>query len=161
MVIGALTNHPANMSAAIGELSETTVDHARLGLVIETALGELRGGGMPGLSWLTRLLDRCVMQAGVRFAAPLLLFRKALHCLQGVLADIDPRFDADRVLLQEFMARLVREWPMRAFAVPWDNSFATHLSNAELQGLMMTLPLAAARGWLGRLSAAERQAQSA
>jgi len=148
MMIGALTGSRGTVGDAIAELSESTVDRARLGPVIESALGELHGGGLPGIWWLTRLLDRCVGNAGVRFAAPLLLFRKALHSLQGVLADIDSQFDADRILWQEFMGRYVREWPMRAFALPWDNSFPTHVSNAEVQSLMMTLPFAAARGWL-------------
>ena len=42
---------------------------------------------LPGLLWLTELLDNAV-QVGVRFDAQMLLLRKMLHALEGVIADM-------------------------------------------------------------------------
>lgn len=161
MVVGAMMDSTAMVAAAVEDLATGAVDREQLRAVVEKVIGELRGRSLPNLAWLTRLLDRSVVEGGVRFEANLLLFRKALHCLQGVLADVDPQFDVDRVLLQEVMARYWREWPMRAFALPWDHCFATHISHAEVQGLMMALPLVAGRAWLEQVSrGAKREAHA-
>lgn len=161
MVVGALMDSAAMVAAAVEDLATGAVDRERLRAVVGKAVDELRGRSLPTLAWLTRLLDRCVVEGGVRFEANLLLFRKTLHSLQGVLADVDPQFEVDRVLLREVIARYGREWPMRAFALPWDHSFATHVSNAEVQGLMMTLPFMAGRAWLEQFSrGVRREAQS-
>ena len=56
--------------------------------VVEPWLKRIRQGSFPGLSWLVGLLDEAVRTAGLRFAADLMLFRKSLHTLEGVIAEI-------------------------------------------------------------------------
>ena len=90
----------------------------------------------------------CRRSARLRVGADLLLFRKALHTLEGVEADIGAGASrVDDVLLGEFFRHLGDEWPQRWLALPGCRAFATRLSNADLARLMLGLPLAAARLW--------------
>jgi hypothetical protein len=41
------------------------------------------------------------------------------------------------------------EWPYRWLVLPDNRGFATRLSNADLVGVVMNLPLTATRFWLG------------
>jgi hypothetical protein len=51
----------------------------------------------------------------------------------------------DQVLLEAFLRHLAAEWPLRWLAWPHSRAFATRLSNADLAGLALGLPWAAAR----------------
>lgn len=148
LVQGALAHHRTLIAAALHALSRKTPEPGALTPVLDAALAELRPARLPDLHWFIRLLDRATAHGGVRLDPALLLFRKALHSLEGVLGDLDPGFDVDDVLRAEFLTVLTREWPARAWALPWDRSFPTHLSNADLHALLCALPLAAARAWM-------------
>jgi ubiquinone biosynthesis protein len=98
--------------------------------------------------WLTELLDNAV-QVGVRFDAQMLLLRKMLHALEGVIADMGAdRTCIDAVLLSDFFTRMAIEWPYRWLAPPDSRAFVTRLSNADLAGVTMNMPLTAIRFWL-------------
>ena len=95
------------------------------------------------------LLDEAVQAARLRVGADLLLFRKSLHTLEGVVADIgagESRVDA--VLLPAFLHHFAVEWPQRWLAWPDSRAFATRLSNGDLAQWMLNFPWAATRFWL-------------
>ena len=95
------------------------------------------------------LLDEAVQTARLRVGADLLLFRKTLHTLEGVVADIGAEASPiDAVLLGEFLHQLVVEWPQRWLALPHSRAFATRLSNADLAQWVLTLPWAMTQLWL-------------
>ncbi|MBV6342558.1 MAG: AarF/UbiB family protein [Candidatus Magnetobacterium sp. LHC-1] len=60
------------------------------------------------------LLDRLAIK-GVKFPSDLLLFRKAIFTLKGVLLELDPDFDMDRPLVEFINALLLCELPLRWF----------------------------------------------
>jgi hypothetical protein len=104
------------------------------------------------LLWLLDLLDGAV-QVGVRFDATMLLLRKMLLTLEGVIADLGAdRTCIDTVLLGDFFASIAIEWPYRWLVPPNNRAFATRLSNIDLASVMMRLPETAIRYWLGRAS---------
>jgi ubiquinone biosynthesis protein len=106
---------------------------------------------VPGLSWLIALLDEASQKARLRVAADLLLFRKSLHTLEGVIAEIgDGRVQIDDVLLVDFLGYLACELPRRWQAAPSSRAFATHLSNADLTLALLDSPAAFARFWTGK-----------
>jgi hypothetical protein len=95
------------------------------------------------------LLDEAVQTARLRVGADLMLFRKALHTLEGVVADTGAGpHPIDEVLLGEFLRHLATEWPRRWLAPPDCRAFATRLSNADLARFTLNLPWAVARSWL-------------
>jgi ubiquinone biosynthesis protein len=151
IILGAVTLDERRVAAALAMLSEQRdVDPAVVLPVIRSALGRLREGQLPGLLWLTELLDNAV-QVGVRFDAGMLLLRKMLHALEGVIADIGAdRACIDTVLLGQFLAQMANEWPSRWIAWADSRGFPTRISNTDLAGVMMSLPLAATRFWLRR-----------
>jgi hypothetical protein len=100
-----------------------------------------------GVRWLMGLLDEAVQTA--RASRDLLLFRKTLHTLEGVVADVGAgEGQIDDVLLGEFLRHLVVEWPQRWLTPLGSRAFATRLSNADLAGFLLNLPLAVPRFWL-------------
>ncbi|MEZ5889744.1 MAG: AarF/UbiB family protein [Xanthobacteraceae bacterium] len=149
IVLGAVTLDADRIAQALAALSEQpdSLPDA-VTPVIHAALGRLRALRLPGLLWLTDLLDNA-LHAGMRFDAKMLVMRKMLHTLEGVIADIGAdRSCIDAVLISEFFRRMAVEWPYRWLAPPDSRAFATRLSNADLAGVTMSMPFAAMRFWL-------------
>ncbi len=153
LLLGALGLDVERMAAAVMQLSRRTVPLSSLRDVLLSSLRDRRRPVFPGLSWLTGLLDQLALRAGVRFHANLLLFRKSLLTLEGVLGDLtqaQPRGSAallDGVVMGRFLAQWAAEWPGRLVAPFAAKSPATHISNADLLQLAWASPITFGR-WL-------------
>ena len=112
VVLGAVRLDSARIAAALADLSVRTPSLASLDAPIAVALRQVRRGAVPGLSWLMELLDNTAF-AGVVYPAELLLFRKAVFVLQGVIHDIDPEASIDRLFSKVLVQRLAGELPRR------------------------------------------------
>ena len=83
------------------------IDRPALAAVVDGWLKRIRRGMRPGFFWLTGMLDEAVSMARVRFASDLMLFRKSLHTLDGVIAEISAgQIRIDDVLLLDFFGHL-------------------------------------------------------
>lgn len=145
ILVGALTVDSERIGDAIADLAEGGVDEDALGRVVGEHVQRLSEGTWPGVSWLTDLMDAAVSQARARFGQNLILFRKVLHTLKGVLADVSEPCRIDVVLALAFMRQLGREWGQRALAAPLSRDFPTRVSNAELWHLYLSAPLLGSR----------------
>jgi ubiquinone biosynthesis protein len=150
IILGAMTLHAEGIVTTLAGLAERgRVDRPALEAVVHAWLGRVRQGRFPGFTWLMGLLDEAFQAARLRVGSDLLLFRKTLHTLEGVVADIGAADgQVDEVLLAEFLRHLAAEWPLRWLAPPDSRAFATRLSNADLARWMLSLPWAATRFWL-------------
>lgn len=88
-----------------------------------------------------RLLEH-VSYEGVVFPSDLMLFRKAIFTLEGVLYDLHPQFDMDTFVFKYMAGLLAQEMPQRfgnALFLQSDKAehYQSHLSNGDLQALMM------------------------
>ena len=119
--------------------------------MIRTILRDIRWGALPGTDWLTRLFDSLVLNARVRFSGDLLLFRKVLLTIEGVLCDLletdtrHARQVLDAAVLAEFLQHWLAEWPTRIAASLNARSPATHISISDLLSLFAGIPLTWAR----------------
>lgn len=149
ILLGAATMHAERIVAVL----ESLADPGRLQLpvlrrVVATALRRLRQGQFPGFQWLVAMLDDAVMNAGLRVPADLLMFRKTLHTLEGVVGCLGLSGNAvDELLVRTFFRHFAHEWPQRWFALPNSRNFATRLSNADLTRTIWSLPWTATRFW--------------
>jgi ubiquinone biosynthesis protein len=152
IIFGAIAFDRSHIASLIEDLAEEgPVDRPALLSVVECQLKRVRHGTMPGLNWLTGLLDAAVIEAGIRLAPDLLLFRKSLLTLEGVVAEVGGGvIPFDDVLLAEFFRHFAWEWPRRLLAMPESREFATRLSNLDLFKSLLDAPFTAARFWLGR-----------
>ncbi len=150
ITLAALALDAERLAAVLAGLAGSRrVDAAALGAVVRAGLRRVRQGQFPGFTWLMGLLDEAFQTARLRVSAELMLFRKALHTLEGVVADVGAGEDrVDRVLQAGFLRRLASEWPRRWLARPNSRAFATRLSNADLAGLVLGLPWTVTRFWL-------------
>ncbi len=153
LLLGALTLDTGRMQQILTSMSRSPPAGEALAGVLRRALRELRRGATPGVAWLTRLLDRVVVEAGVRLKPEFLLFRKTLLTLEGVLADLARSDEGtggvflDEALLGGFLRQFAAEWPDR-FRRPLDSrAFNTHLSTGDLLGLLWSSPMIYARYW--------------
>lgn len=144
---GAVTLDRGRIATAVAGLAPGGVDHTRLRDVVAAAVRRVRRGTWPGLRWLLDLLDQAAQQANARFPADTLLFRKALHTLEGVLADTSPRLALEPALAGAALGELVREVPWRLRLSPQSRAFGSQLSSLELLGLGFGGPGAAVRFW--------------
>jgi ubiquinone biosynthesis protein len=149
-LLAAMTLDADHVLTTLEALAERPPDRPALRSAVDAALRRVRWGQLPGLTWLTGLLDEAALSARLRVGGDLLLFRKTLHTLEGVLADVGAGAgQTDDVLLGEFLRHLAAEWPWRWLALPGCRAFATRLSNLDLTRLTLGLPAAAVRLWAG------------
>ena len=83
------------------------------------------------------------------FPENLMLFRKALLTLSGVVADITTAGSLDRVMLNQGLRQFSNEWPSRMFADPTSRSYGTHVANVELMELVGSWPATVNAYWQG------------
>lgn len=128
------------------------LDTAPLLRVVREHLRAIRQGRLPDLKWVLRLMDDAVERAGLRARGDLVLFRKSLYMLFGLVEEVggseSPLY---QTLLNEFTHRLATEWPQRWLSTPDSRDFPTRLSNADLTALAVSYPAVAARLWMAHL----------
>jgi len=119
--------------------------------ILGRRLQELRWGSLAGINWLTTLLDQLVLEAGLRLDPNLLLFRKSLLTLDGVVGDLTGMKKQaanallDEAVMADFIEHWIFEWPRRFFAPFEERSFRTHISAADLVRLIWSAPLTLGR----------------
>lgn len=144
MFLGAISLSGRRIMKAVRALALSVSDEDAAREAIRRSLRRVRRDQVPGPSWFTDLFED-LMGNGVRFPANLVLFRKSLFTLEGVVKDIDPDCSIRRIFLREALLRLALEWPRRYIALPWSKSFATHISNADLIKLYLGTPITVAK----------------
>ena len=144
--------HHARCFADRGRVSGT--QHAAAGqpvglaCVVDNWLRRVRCGQLPGLTWLVGMLDEATQSARLRVGPDLMMFRKSLHTLEGVVNDLGAEdAEIEKTLLGEFVIQFGKEWPERWFSLPTSRAFATRLSNIDITATILSLPLAVARFW--------------
>ncbi len=95
------------------------------------------------------MLDDAVQTARLRVSGDMMLFRKTLHTLEGVVADVGARGQIDNVICSEFLRNFALEWPQRWLQAPTSRDFATRLSNFDLARTLMSGPSTFGRLWCG------------
>lgn len=148
LLLGAMQRDAGVATRATEALADRVVDAHTLRDRVGSAVQSLPPFAPPGVHWLTALLDGLVVSNAARFAGDLMLFRKSLLTLEGVVADVCDAVDVDAVLMQAVMRQLADEWPRRMLSFPMSRSFGTHLSNADLWSAAWSVPAAATRHWL-------------
>jgi ubiquinone biosynthesis protein len=149
LALAAVTFDAARIVAILESLSERRQANVTvLRQIADNWLRSVRRGHLPGLSWIIGLLDEAHRLARLRVGPDLMLLRKSLLTLEGVVGELGAAgFQMDEVLLAEFTRQFSREWPERWFSLPTSRSFATRLSNLDLASTILEMPLAAARFW--------------
>ncbi len=151
VLLSAIMLDATRITAVLTTLADVPrIDGDALSGVVHAWLRRIRHGQFPGLSWLTGMLDDATQNAGLRVSADLMLFRKSLLTLEGVVAEVGEQSgQLDDVLIGEFLRHFAREWPKRWLSDPRSREFATRLSNFDLTKTMFRAPAAATRFWAG------------
>jgi ubiquinone biosynthesis protein len=103
-------------------------------------MGSPEFGRMSLIKRVFRLLELLTYE-GFVFPAELMLFRKAIFTLEGVLHDLWPAFDMDAAVVQYMMALMARDAPQRCLNLLFPmadrpENYTSLISNMELQSLM-------------------------
>lgn len=152
LVVAILTMDIPRLECVIPRLAQRIPDPSHVTDLLRCTLKELRWGAPFGFVWLNELLDQLTLRAGVQFHPNLLLFRKAVFTLRGVLSDLTGNDAAGGNLLDTVTAKeFLGQWPyelMKRWWVPFaSGSPATLLSNADLVSLMWGGPAVFSRWW--------------
>nr|VFK10233.1 MAG: ubiquinone biosynthesis protein [Candidatus Kentron sp. LPFa]VFK28466.1 MAG: ubiquinone biosynthesis protein [Candidatus Kentron sp. LPFa] len=151
LVLGAMTFDISRIVRAIEGLASSRPDHALVWKIAERALRRLHPYKFPGFDWLLKLLDDAKLLAEVRFPRDLLLFRKSVLTLEGVVADICANCHIGKVLPISAIHEFLHELLDRSTCSPLSRSFGTHVSNLDLLGLYWSLPMGIGRRWFDLL----------
>ena len=146
LVLGALGLNNALICRALEELCAVR-DPAALQAAVSESLTAVRWGRFPGFDWLTSLLDRLASNTSANFPDELVLFRKALLTLSGVVADISEQASIDAVLLESGAVHFFRHLSARLTSSAQSRHAGIHLSNTDLMGVWLGAPATAWRFW--------------
>ena len=147
LMLGALSFDVQRIIRAIVQLGRSRPDEAALRGVVEKSLDQVYRGRFPGFRWLLDLLDQAMLLAKMRFDKDLLLYRKSVLTLEGVIADISSQESFDRIMTSAALRRLSLEWGERIFALPTSRAFGSRVSNLDLMALYFGLPATMSRVW--------------
>lgn len=147
IVLGAISFDAQRIAQAIAHMTTANPHPDRLQRVAERALNTLLPGKLPGFRWLMDLLDEAMLSAQVQFDENLLLFRKSVLTIEGVVADVSSETSFEQVLPISAARQFLCEWTARWFASPLSRRFGTHVSNLDLLSLYWGIPLSATRYW--------------
>ncbi len=160
LLIATLNLDAGRMARIVERLADAPLDRSRALLPIRNALQALRIGDLPTLSSVFSMLDDVATDASVRFGGNLILFRKSVHSIQGVLHDLSPGFSMDRHLLLRTVEQAVSDLPRRWLSGPFSHGYGTHLSNFDLARLMTSGPSTLLRHLRGQTRLDRRRAGS-
>jgi predicted unusual protein kinase regulating ubiquinone biosynthesis (AarF/ABC1/UbiB family) len=146
-MLGALTLDAQRIAQEIEALALSPTNESAVRRVVDKALGKLYSGELPGFRWSQSLLDDASLSAGVKFGSELLLYRKSVLTIEGVVTDISNESSIEQVLPASAARQFLRELSARIFAQPTSRQFGTHLSNLDLLSLYWGGPMAATRFW--------------
>lgn len=144
--VAGITFDAPLLAANLASLASRRPDESVLRRVADAALSDVSPASPPGLTWLTRTLDRASL-SGIQFPGNALLFRKSLHTLIGVVEDVSPDVSMDQVMWTRGAAAFAGDLLSRGFAPPTGSAFAIRLSNADMLRAWWSLPLAPMRYW--------------
>lgn len=149
MILGAFTLNETRICRAVSSLGRNQPEESQLRVCVSDALREVRQGCFPGFDWSQRLLDRVAVGTGMGFPDNLVLFRKAILTLSGVVEDISANYSLDRVMLYSGLRQFSKELSTRVVTAPGSRAFGTHVSNADLIGLWSAWPSTSVAYWMG------------
>jgi ubiquinone biosynthesis protein len=149
LILAAIMCDARRIVAVLEKLSTRRhVNRSTLCSVVDNWLRRIRRGQFPGLNWLLGMFDDATQTAQLRLGPDLMMLRKALLTLEGVIDDLGAQgFQSEESLFRQFLIQFAIEWPERWVALPTSRAFATRLSNIDLAATMLGVPLGAARYW--------------
>lgn len=148
IVLGALSLNTQKICCAVTELGQVR-DPIALQTIVSESLPPLRQGRFPGFDWLSELLDRLSLQSVVRFPEELILFRKAVLTLNGVVADISGAASIDSVLISSGAVDFFHHLTTRLVTQAQSRHTGIHVSNRDLLDLWLGSPITIFRFWFG------------
>jgi ubiquinone biosynthesis protein len=148
IVLGALTLDESHICRTVATLARKPPAESLLRATVGDALRQVTRGTFPGFDWVLGLLDRLATSTNLGFSEDLIMFRKALLTLTGVIADISTQCSTEGVLISSAMRQFQRELASRPFVSVDSRDFGSHVSNMDLCHLWYTLPLTVTRYWL-------------
>lgn len=153
LLLAAMALDKGAVARAVSHLARGPLAEPALDDVLEERVNQLFQGTLPGVVWLTGLFDQLGLRAKARFSPDLLLFRKVLLTLDGLLADLVQAQQPtgaevlDAALGIKLLERWLDEWPERLLASPEATSPALHISNSDLLWLCLAGPATWMRWW--------------
>lgn len=147
LLLGFILNDQNRAIKAARSLTEGKLTHGQEVIIERKVLSiftSLPKFPLVHLEPLTRLLDELILD-GIRFPAELLMFRKSLFTLIGVLHDIDPEFNIDWHLTHSLFSQVLREVPNRLTHSPWSYNYPSQITTWDLRGVILRLSQIAAQ----------------
>ncbi len=145
IVLGALNLDETHICRTVATLARKPPPESLLRSAVADALRQVALGMFPGFDWVLGLLDRLATSTHMGFSEDLIMFRKALLTLTGVIADISTQCSTEGVLIGSGMRQFQREFASRPFVSLDSRAFGSHVSNMDLYRLWYNMPLTVTR----------------
>ena len=147
IVLGAAMMDEERVRAGLQGLARGPVRRAGLDEAVREGMRQVQQGAFPGFDWLTWLLDRAAVHGSLELPESLMVFRKSIFSLSGLISEICGRCSVDEVMLWSGWRQFWSEWPKRLLEPSESRNFGTHVSNVDLLELWTAAPATAFRLW--------------
>ncbi len=147
VIISAAMLDAEQVIREIETLAEVIDSPATLRSTVAQALRTVHLGDGLGVGWMVDLLDRVVLSGSAQFPADLMLFRKSILTLEGVIQDIAEGCTIDRLLTHGAFQAFWRDAWQRPFMLPTSRAYGIPLSNVDLATLCAAGPATMMRLW--------------
>jgi ubiquinone biosynthesis protein len=147
LLLGFILKDKERSIKAVCSLTDGKLSRSQLSIIdqkVTDTLNSLPAFPLVRLEPLTQLLDELIL-AGIKFPAELLMFRKNLFTLIGVLHDVDPNFTIDFHLTSSLLGQILREVPHRLVRSPWSRDYPSQITTVELRDVVVRLSQIAAQ----------------
>ena len=144
ILMGAVKLNGHQIRAGLDQLGCVIRDEEGVESAIARSLASIRTGRPPGFTWFTKTFDD-LLKSGIVFPSPLVMLRKSIFTLNGVLTDIDPKFSMERSFARYAAMRFAMDFPRRVTIGPRSKDYGLPLATTELMVLYTKLPRIAAR----------------
>jgi ubiquinone biosynthesis protein len=146
LILGIIIDDKDTICEAIATLSEDRKDHSFFQRRTRIAQSIMKSREYTERRFIEKVfyfIDQMLIK-GVCFSANLVFFRKAMFTLDGVLKELDPKFDADICVLNLLKDVVMEELPRRCAYLFFPRSdspehYKSLMSNTDLQILFMRL----------------------
>lgn len=148
--LGGLLFDAPRVCRAVDDLAVVPPAAGAVRRVVEQALAQRTRGARYGLAWLCGLLDAIATTGAAQLAPDLMLLRKSLLLLEGVVRDLRPEAPLEAIAAAPIAERLLRELPRRWLSPLFSRDLPSGLSSMDLWLAAWQWPLGLARAaWAG------------
>lgn len=138
LVMSTAIGDCTTVMAALSELGAKFTDACGVKAMLRGLMGGIHARSSPKFTDTILLLDTVAQNTSVHLPGGLLVIRKSLLTLRGMVEHFSPGFNLDDAMLSHGFSQLFEDWLRGSWVLPWQRGAYSHVSTADLWRLVIS-----------------------